>query len=145
MFFEIEDIKRRHSPYMDPYNTHGWVDVPEYTWKWNWLRGAVAGFAGTFVKGMIDVGFDSFKQMRTKYEPPKSLENTFRFVKGMTQTSAVTKVVILNLYSIYAYIFVYMIEYITKKIYIYYFILYKFIMFKGTETCFELFIIVWCI
>lgn len=92
MFFEIDDIKRRHSPYVDPYNVHGWVDVPEYTWQWNWFRGALAGVAGVTVKGLIEVSMNSYKQMRSKYEPPKSLENTLRFAKGMTQTSAYTKV-----------------------------------------------------
>jgi hypothetical protein len=92
MYFEIDDIKRRHSPYTDPYNVHGWIDLPEYTWKWNWFRGAIAGVSGAMVGGLLDVGYKSFTQMRTKYEPPKSLENVLRYAKGMTQTSAFTKV-----------------------------------------------------
>ena len=43
MFFEIDDIKRRHSVYYDVYNTDGWVDTPESSIRWDWTRGAIAG------------------------------------------------------------------------------------------------------
>ena len=29
MYFEIDDIKRKHSMYYDVYNIHGWVDTPD--------------------------------------------------------------------------------------------------------------------
>lgn len=29
MYFEIDDVKRRHSPYFDVYNVHGWIDTPD--------------------------------------------------------------------------------------------------------------------
>lgn len=43
MFFEIDDIRRRHSMYFDTYNIHGWVDPPEGTLKWDFFRSAMAG------------------------------------------------------------------------------------------------------
>jgi hypothetical protein len=34
MFFELEDIKRRHSPYWDCHNVHSWVRTPDATTSW---------------------------------------------------------------------------------------------------------------
>lgn len=34
MFFELEDIKRRHSPYWDCHNVHSWVRTPDSTHSW---------------------------------------------------------------------------------------------------------------
>lgn len=36
MYFEIDDVKRRHSPYYDVYNFMGWVDTPDSSYVWNW-------------------------------------------------------------------------------------------------------------
>lgn len=36
MFFELEDIKRRHSLYWDIYNTESWVEAPDNTLSWNY-------------------------------------------------------------------------------------------------------------
>jgi solute carrier family 25 oxoglutarate transporter 11 len=43
MFFELEDIKRRHSLYSDIYNVGGWVPTPDANWGWMYQRGAIAG------------------------------------------------------------------------------------------------------
>ena len=34
MFFELDDIKRRHSMYSDSYNVGGWVKTPDATFGW---------------------------------------------------------------------------------------------------------------
>jgi len=39
MFFELDDIKRRHTLYWDIYNVESWVESPENTMSWNYQRG----------------------------------------------------------------------------------------------------------
>lgn len=36
MFFELEDVKRRHSVYWDLYNVEGWVTSPDSNLTWNY-------------------------------------------------------------------------------------------------------------
>lgn len=36
MFFELEDIKRRHSHYWDLYNVGGWVRPADNSASWNY-------------------------------------------------------------------------------------------------------------
>jgi len=43
MYFELDDIKRRHSPYYDVYNAFSWITSPENNMWWNYQRGAIAG------------------------------------------------------------------------------------------------------
>jgi len=43
MFFELDDIKRRHSLYWDIYNTQGFAQTPDSTNSWNYKRGVIAG------------------------------------------------------------------------------------------------------
>lgn len=43
MFFELDDIKRRHSMYSDIYNVGGWVNTPDATFGWMYQRGAMIG------------------------------------------------------------------------------------------------------
>ena len=49
MYFELDDIKRRHSVYWDLYNGYGWADVPTDTVGWNYKRGVIAGVTATMV------------------------------------------------------------------------------------------------
>lgn len=39
MFFELEAIQRRHSPYWDLSNTTGWVTALDSKASWNYERG----------------------------------------------------------------------------------------------------------
>jgi solute carrier family 25 oxoglutarate transporter 11 len=50
MFFELEDIKRRHSMYSDIYNVGGWVPTPDANFSWMYQRGAIIGYI--FKKGL---------------------------------------------------------------------------------------------
>jgi len=36
MYFELDDIKRRHSVYYDVLNVGGWVKAPDATASWNY-------------------------------------------------------------------------------------------------------------
>jgi len=49
MFFELDDIKRRHSPYFDVYNVFSWITTPESQLSWNYQRGAIAGVIGAAI------------------------------------------------------------------------------------------------
>ena len=49
MFFELDDIKRRHSYTFDVYNVFSWIDTPENKLTWNWQRGAIAGVIASTV------------------------------------------------------------------------------------------------
>ena len=42
MYFEIDDIKRRHSLYYDHYNVHGWIDPPEAFLSWDYGRAVMS-------------------------------------------------------------------------------------------------------
>ena len=41
MFFELEDIKRRHSPYFNVTNVGGWTPAVDSTPSWNYQRGII--------------------------------------------------------------------------------------------------------
>ena len=82
MYFEIDDIKRRHSPYFDVYNIHGWIDPPEDKFAWHWLRGSVAGVAGTFVSTFIAHNWDNYKTLRSRFHPPESLAQVADFTQA---------------------------------------------------------------
>jgi solute carrier family 25 oxoglutarate transporter 11 len=43
MFFELEDVKRRHSLYFDVYNVGYWVPAADNSMSWNLERGAIIG------------------------------------------------------------------------------------------------------
>lgn len=46
MFYELEDIQRRHNLYWDIYNVQGWVQAADFSHTWNYQRGAIAGLTG---------------------------------------------------------------------------------------------------
>ena len=43
MFFELEDIQRRHSPYWDLTNVTGWTNALDATPGWSYERGLMVG------------------------------------------------------------------------------------------------------
>lgn len=81
MFFEIDDIKRRHSVYYDVYNTDGWVDTPESSIKWDWTRGALAGTFGMCLQKVYSLYHTSYKSLLTKYNRPKDVGQIINFTK----------------------------------------------------------------
>ena len=46
MYFEVDDVKRRHSLYYDISNVHGWVDTPDSKLWWVFARSTLAGITG---------------------------------------------------------------------------------------------------
>lgn len=49
MFFELDDIKRRHSLYWDVYNVGGWVTAPDSYFSWNYERGVICGVTASLL------------------------------------------------------------------------------------------------
>lgn len=88
MFFEIDDIKRRHSPYTDNYNVHGWIDLPDDAAWWKFFRASVAGICGTLIYGVQTTALAGYKQLRTKYDPPKDLKQKIAYMKYIPKTQA---------------------------------------------------------
>lgn len=76
MFFELDDIKRRHSNYYDIYNVGGWVTAPDSTLRWNYLRGLMVGLTASFFNEFVGTFTDSWRLLLKNFEPP----NTFKQV-----------------------------------------------------------------
>ena len=83
MYFEIDDVKRRHSPYYDIYNVRGWVDPPENRFLWHWARGAMAGTIGCLVNEGFAHRWEAYKTLRTKYHPPRTVGQLVEYFKGI--------------------------------------------------------------
>ena len=92
MFFEIDDVKRRHSPYYDVYNIRGWVDPPEDRFSWHWIRGAVAGATGAFVNQFIANRWEAYKTIREAYHPPRTFEQLYHYKNSIKEVIRVDKV-----------------------------------------------------
>jgi hypothetical protein len=86
MFFEVDDIKRRHSPYADTYNVHGWLTNPDSANWWTFLRTSVAGIAGAGFSAVHKTYLEGYKQLRTKYDPPKDLSQKVAYLKNIPKT-----------------------------------------------------------
>lgn len=74
MFFELEDIKRRHSNYYDIYNVGGWVTAPDSTLSWNYARGAMVGVTASLFNEFIVTFTESWRLLLRNYEPPNSFK-----------------------------------------------------------------------
>ena len=83
MYFELEDIKRRYQPYHDHYNTRGWIDTPDQDFSWDMFRGALVGTFAMTVNNYYRTLFDSFKIIRTKYNPPESIAQVSIYMKAI--------------------------------------------------------------
>lgn len=79
MFFELEDIKRRHSLYWDIYNVEGWVTPPDSTLSWNFTRGAITGLTASYFQEFFTSFHESWRLLLRKYEPPANLKQFFTF------------------------------------------------------------------
>ena len=86
MFFELDDIKRRHSPYSDVYNVHGWIDTPDSDIGWTLKRTSVAGLAGSLFSALHLSFLKGYKDIRTKYDPPKDIKQKFAYLKNIPKT-----------------------------------------------------------
>ncbi len=73
MFFELEDVKRRHSLYWDIYNVSGWVKPPDSTFENNYKRGLITGLTAAFTQELTTSFYASWRLLKTKYEPPANL------------------------------------------------------------------------
>lgn len=79
MYFEIDDVKRRHTPYWDIHNVHGWVNPPEDRIAWHWLRGAFAGATGFLLSAAFAHRWEAYKTLRTTFHPPESFQQVYEF------------------------------------------------------------------
>jgi len=77
MYFELDDIKRRHSPYFDVYNVFSWITTPENKWSWNYQRGAMAGVIGAAINETQILFTENVRLLLKQYDRPKSL-NQYR-------------------------------------------------------------------
>lgn len=81
MFFEIDDIKRRHSVYFTTYNTHGTIDTYENNMSWNYQRGVMASVPALMLNEYAQLFKSNYKLLRKTYEPPKNLTQLKIFFK----------------------------------------------------------------
>lgn len=82
MFFELDDIKRRHSNYYDIYNVNGWVRAPDSTLSWNYQRGLIAGLTASFINEHIINFVEGYRLLLRNYNPPNSLQQFGNFYFG---------------------------------------------------------------
>lgn len=81
MYFELDDIKRRHSPYFDVYNSFSWATTPESKMSWNWQRGAIAGVLAAAFNETQVLFTENSKLLLKHYERPQGLKQISTFVK----------------------------------------------------------------
>lgn len=70
MFFELEDIKRRHSPYWDCHNVHSWVRTPDATTSWMLERGVMIGVASSIINESVVALVSNARLLHKHYETP---------------------------------------------------------------------------
>jgi len=81
MYFELDDIKRRHSPYFDVYNAFSWISTPENNYAWNYQRGAIAGVLGAALNETQILFTENAKLLLKHYERPSGFNQTKTFIK----------------------------------------------------------------
>ena len=86
MYFEIDDVKRRHSPYFDVYNVHGWINTPDEALSWTWARSVFAGVTGLVANELFAHKYETYKKLRTNFHPPETLAQVFAFNKAIKAT-----------------------------------------------------------
>ena len=92
MYFEIDDVKRRHSAYFDVYNVHGWIDTPFETFGWDWARGAAAGVTGYAINEVIAHKWEGFKLLRSKFHPPDTFAQLLAYNKAINNIEGAKQV-----------------------------------------------------
>lgn len=73
MFFELDNIKRRHNAYWDVYN-EGWTPTPDSTIGWNVKRGMMVGIIAAVFQETFTNFHESYRLLMRKYEPPSNLK-----------------------------------------------------------------------
>lgn len=81
MYFELDDIKRRHSAYYDVWNAFSWITTPESTMWWNYQRGVMAGVIAAAVNETQILFSENWKLLLKHYEWPRNLSQYKIFVK----------------------------------------------------------------
>jgi solute carrier family 25 oxoglutarate transporter 11 len=81
MFFELDDIKRRHSNYYDIYNVGGWVTAPDSTFRWNYARGFMVGVTATFLNEFVGTFTEGWRLLLRNFEPPNTFKQVGIFAK----------------------------------------------------------------
>lgn len=81
MYFEVDDVKRRHNVYYDISNVHGWVDTPDSAIWWVWLRSAMAGVAACSLQAVYNQYHNNYKLLTKKYLPPQNIEQLGIYLK----------------------------------------------------------------
>ncbi|CAD8135376.1 unnamed protein product [Paramecium octaurelia] len=82
MFFELDDIRRRHSLYFDCYNAGVWTNAPENSWRWNYTRGAISGLLGSVVGEAWHNFYENWKLLLRSYEQPNTVNELYKFSKA---------------------------------------------------------------
>lgn len=80
MFFELDDIKRRHSNYYDIYNVNGWVRAPDSTLSWNYQRGIFTGLTASLINEYMNSFSEGWRLLLRHYEPPSSFKQLGIFI-----------------------------------------------------------------
>jgi len=81
MYFELEDVKRRHSAYWDLYNDNTWTSISDSTLSWNLKRGVFVGVTSHLIQECFTTFYQNFALLLTKYEPPASARQAFIFCR----------------------------------------------------------------
>ena len=81
MFFELDDIKRRHSNYYDIYNVGGWVTAPDSTFSWNYVRGAMIGVTAALLNEFTVSFTEGWRLLLRNYEPPSNFKQVGIFFR----------------------------------------------------------------
>ena len=85
MYFEIEDIKHRYTPYHTTFNVHNWIDTPDMSFSWDWFRGAMVGSIAMCANNYWCNLQDNYRIIRTKYNPPESLRQAGIYWRSIKQ------------------------------------------------------------
>lgn len=86
MYFELDDIQRRHSLYFDSHNIGGWVKAPDSTFSWNYERGAIIGVTSMMLNEYIKTFAYTCEAMLNKFEPPKGIKQISHFAREVVRT-----------------------------------------------------------
>jgi len=88
MFFELEDIKRRHSPYWDAHNVHSWVRTPDSTHSWMIERGVIIGCLAAAVNETVVNIVNNGRLLHKYYETPENIKQAGVFLKETMKMSS---------------------------------------------------------
>mmetsp|Transcript_8349 Transcript_8349/g.7414 ORF Transcript_8349/g.7414 Transcript_8349/m.7414 type:complete len:103 (+) Transcript_8349:48-356(+) len=72
MYFELDDINRRHTFYYSTYGAFSYSPTPDNYLGWNWQRGAIAGTLASLATETSQLFSASWELMLSKYEWPKN-------------------------------------------------------------------------